>query len=120
MLARLHWVRSDGGSCLQVSGTAGEASHPEPHAAVLHRKSASAAVALGGGFGTGARRSIGGRSDGPQLHSIDSGASDELGGPEPTLGGALPGTGSHGAGGGVDNGNSTAAELSKPGDTAAT
>lgn len=106
-------------STFQVSGTAGEASHPAPHTAGIHRKSASAAVASSGGGATTAarhdRRSIGGRTEGAQLHSIDSGASDELGGPEPTLGHPPPNAGGNGAvnGGGGDSAvNSTAAGVS--------
>jgi hypothetical protein len=63
----------------------------------MHRKSASAAVALGG---IGQHRSRRSRQPsglgGNQLHSIDSGASDESGGMSPTLGGPLPSSGGGG------------------------
>jgi hypothetical protein len=76
-----------------VTGTAGEASHPAAQLPGIHRKSASAALASGGGGGAAAarhtRRSIGGGPEG-RLHSIDSGASDELGGQEPSLGHVPP------------------------------
>ena len=101
-----------------MTGTAAEASHPAAQVAGIHRKSASAAVASGGGAGPAARRSrrsVGGSPEGPRLHSIDSGASDELSGTVPTLGHPLPSASDEAVVSG-DFSNDAAADFAKPGD----